>query len=284
MAVAFRALRARGAPRLTQARVRPSRPHFIGYRFSSSYSDPGPPNPPFLFRALVLSALGLGYFMLGSSIPLYSAREVLKELMEPPTDEETLALFEPQTDEQRKIDEHILNHPLAIELNAKEGIKRSRPHMKVPQAYKRHNFAGGTLAGPGRIETPPWVWETPGENLVSILYLGKDLCGHPGIIHGGLLATMLDEGLARCCFQALPAKMGMTANIKVDYRAPAMADRYYVLRAETTKVDGRKAWVTGRIETLPEPGEKPVVVTEGTALFVSPKQANFLQTIFPSAK
>lgn len=32
--------------------------------------------------------------------------------------------------------------------------------------------------------------------LVSVLHLGKNMCGHDGIIHGGMAATILDEGLA----------------------------------------------------------------------------------------
>jgi hypothetical protein len=88
-----------------------------------------------------------------------------------------------------------------------------------------------------------------------------------------LLATLLDEGLARCCFPALPNKIGVTANLNIDYRAPAMANQYVALRAETIQVEGRKAWVEGRIETLPADGTEPVVLVEAKALFIEPKQA-----------
>lgn len=146
--------------------------------------------------------------------------------------------------------------------------------MKIPERYRSHNLTAGTLAGPGRLVVPPLVFaEEGGKSLVSIAYLGSELCGHPGIIHGGLMATMLDEGLARCCFAALPHKVGMTANLNINYRAPTQADSYVVLRATTTKVEGRKAWVEGRIETLPKEGETPVVLAEATALFVTPRQA-----------
>lgn len=114
---------------------------------------------------------------------------------------------------------------------------------------------------------------------MSISYLGRDLCGHPGIVHGGFLATMLDEGLARCCFAALPNKVGMTANLNINYRAPAKADSFVVLRAKTTKVEGRKAWVSGVIETLVSEGETPVVIAEATALFIEPRQAAVIGTL-----
>jgi adenylylsulfate kinase len=65
----------------------------------------------------------------------------------------------------------------------------------------------------------------------------------------------------------------MTANLNINYRSPAPAGAYVVLRAKTTKVDGRKAWVEGHIETLVREGEKPVVLVEASALFIEPRQA-----------
>ncbi|KAI0889477.1 adenylylsulfate kinase [Annulohypoxylon maeteangense] len=202
------------------------------------------------------------------AIPAVSA------LLNPPTDEETLLMFEPETDHQREVEDFIQNHPLTKDLRAKEEFSEARPHLKIPPAYRNYNLTGGTLMGPGRLVVPPVIFaEEGGKSLVSISYLGDELCGHPGIIHGGLLATILDEGLARCCFAALPHKIGMTANLNINYRAPAPAGSYVVLRATTTKVEGRKAWVEGRIETLVGEGEKPLVLAEATALFIMPKQA-----------
>lgn len=88
-----------------------------------------------------------------------------------------------------------------------------------------------------------------------------------------MLATLLDEGLARCCFPALPGKVGVTASLKVKYLRPAKAGAYYVLKARTVKVEGRKAWVQGGIEELREgadEGEGERVV-EAEALFIEPR-------------
>lgn len=146
--------------------------------------------------------------------------------------------------------------------------------MQYPAELRAHSLTGGTLSGPNKIVVPPYAFsETGGKSFVSVFYIGSDLCGHPGIVHGGLLATLLDEGLARCCFPALPNKVGVTANLNIDYRRPAPAGSYFALRATTTKVEGRKAWVEGRIETLPKNGEEPVVLVEAKALFVEPKNA-----------
>lgn len=187
------------------------------------------------------------------------------------SNEDSLRLFVPGDAELKTIDEYINDHPLAIEMRSRPEMTESRPHMRLPDSVRRHNFTGATLAGPGRITVPPVCWmEDGGKSLVSISHLGTDMCGHPGIVHGGLLATMLDEGLARCCFAALPHNVGVTARLEINYKKPVHAGTYVVLRARTVQVDGRKAWVEGRLETLPTEGEEPVILTEARALFISP--------------
>lgn len=183
-------------------------------------------------------------------------------------------MFNPTTSEEREVEDLINHHPFTAEMRSKPGFEESRPHLKIPPSFRNHNLTGGTLLGPGMVAVPPIVFtEQGGRSLVSITHLGDELCGHPDIVHGGLLATLLDEGLARCCFAALPHNVGMTAKLAINYRNPTPAGSYVVLRATTTKVEGRKAWVEGRLETLVGKGETPVILADATALFVSPRQA-----------
>lgn len=182
--------------------------------------------------------------------------------------------FTPEDPVTQDIDERLRNHPEAVKLRENPDFNESRPQLKFPQALRERSLTAGTLAGPNKIVVPPYVFsEREGKSMVQLMFLGSDICGHPGIVHGGLLATLLDEGLARCCFPALPNKVGVTANLNINYRSPARAESFLALRAETVKVEGRKAWVEGRIETLPEDGKEPIVLVEAKALFVEPKQA-----------
>ena len=207
-----------------------------------------------------------------SAAPAFKAAD---GFINPPTNGETLLLYIPKDDIEWEVDEFIKNHPVSVELRSSPQFSESRPHMKIPESYRSHNLTGGTLLGTDKVVVPPYIWvEAGGKSLVSISYLGAALCGHPGIIHGGMLATILDEGLARCCFGALPNKIAMTANLNINYKAPAKAGQFVVLRAKTTKVEGRKAWVEGHIETLVAPGEKPVVLAEASGLFIEPRQAS----------
>jgi 3'-phosphoadenosine 5'-phosphosulfate synthase len=171
-------------------------------------------------------------------------------------------------DVTRELEEFINNHPMVIKLKSQPEFSKSISNSEI-----RHNFIGRTLMGPGKIVVSPFTWiEMGGKSLVQISYLGMDLCGHPGIVHGGMLATMLDEGFANCCSAAFPNKNGMTANLNINYRAPVFARNFVVLRANTTKLQGRKIWVEGHIETLVTEGEKPVVLVEASALFVELRQ------------
>ncbi|KAI1094190.1 Thioesterase/thiol ester dehydrase-isomerase [Rostrohypoxylon terebratum] len=263
--------------------LHPTRRQLLSRRFVSTSPSLEPSKPSFLRRATSFLAISLSLTILGTAMAAAPALPAVSALLNPPTDEETLTMFVPETDHQREVEDYIQNHPVTKELRAKEQFSEARPHLKIPPAYRDYNLTGGTLMGPGKLVVPPVVFaEEGGKSLVSISYLGDELCGHPGIIHGGLLATILDEGLARCCFAALPHKIGMTANLNINYRAPAPAGSYIVLRATTTKVEGRKAWVEGRIETLVGEGEKPLVLAEATALFVMPKQAAMMANVYPT--
>ena len=230
-----------------------------------------------LALALTLFTFGAGFVMAGAP-----AVPSLLDFANPPSDAETLTLFTPSTAEVAAIEHTILTHPLTQSLLADAKYTASRPHLKIPEKLRPQHLTSGALSGPDKLAVPPLQFTTQdGSAFVSLQYLGPALCGHPGIVHGGLLATLLDEGLARCCFPALPNKVGVTASLKLEYKKPVMAGQVVVLRATTTKVEGRKAWVTGTLETLADEraGEKSVVLTEGEALFIEPRHAAHMKRI-----
>ncbi|KAJ5506444.1 Thioesterase superfamily [Penicillium expansum] len=174
------------------------------------------------------------------------------------------------------------------------------------------SLRGRELAGPGKLAFAPYMWlstdktEAQTENanrassVVSVFHIGQDLCGHPGFVHGGLLTVLFDEVFARCASAVLPSGLGMTANLNVDFRKPALPDRMYVLRTKTVKVEGRKSWVEGRMTYLPltlplpadstgivadpsllrEDSEGAVMVAEAKALFIEPKFADSMVKIY----
>ncbi|KAJ5273758.1 hypothetical protein N7478_008883 [Penicillium angulare] len=217
------------------------------------------------------------------------------------------------------VDTLISQIPLVQTLRqSHKSYKESRPHLAIPPAIRQHHFVGGSLAGPGKLALAPYMWttsrkaetsessksesrsKTETSSVVSVFHIGRDLCGHPGFVHGGLLSVLFDEVFARCVSAAFSSGLGMTANLNVDFRKPALPDRMYVLRAETTKVEGRKAWVEGKMICLPlalplshgvsglaadtgllsEESEGAVMVAEARALFIEPKFADSMVSVY----
>jgi acyl-coenzyme A thioesterase PaaI-like protein len=61
-----------------------------------------------------------------------------------------------------------------------------------------NSLTAGALRGPGKLATAPLIRSKKDESeTIAFVHVGRGLCGHDGIIHGGLLATLLDETLAR---------------------------------------------------------------------------------------
>lgn len=238
---------------------------------------PHPPRSSRLLRFLATTGLVTVFFAAGFAMASAPAAEAVNGYLHSPSDAETLELFQPSTPNATEINDHIINHPLAKKLRSQANMTESRPHLKIPESMRPHNLTSGPLSGENKIEVPPLMFTAQSDELptsTQFYYLGKALCGHPGIVHGGLLATLLDEGLARACFPALPNKVGVTASLKIDYKQPCPGNSYVVLKAETTKVEGRKAWVKGWIEVLGDDEEGTgVKLVEAEALFIEPRYA-----------
>ncbi|KAJ1956655.1 hypothetical protein IWQ62_005253 [Dispira parvispora] len=108
---------------------------------------------------------------------------------------------------------------------------------------------------------------TDDDAMTQIQYLGRSLCGHDGIIHGGLLATIIDEAFARLAFPFLPGYSGFTANLNLNYRVPVPADHVVVVTMKVDKLEGRKAFLTATMKSL----DGNVQFLEATSLFIAPK-------------
>jgi acyl-coenzyme A thioesterase PaaI-like protein len=137
-----------------------------------------------------------------------------------------------------------------------------------------NSLTAGALRGPGKLAFTPLVRARKDESeSIIVVHVGRGLCGHDGIIHGGLLATLLDEGLGRTAINNLPDKVGVTANLTINYRAPTKADQFIIIKTKLTDLQGRKVWVEGHIEDT-----SGNVLADAKTMFVQPKYAKLLNT------
>ena len=88
--------------------------------------------------------------------------------------------------------------------------------------------------------------------------------GAPGLAHGGILASAMDEAMGSLAWLMLtPA---VTAHLEVDYVQPVPVGRTVVIDARCTAVDGRKMYVdgVGRLD-----GSEGQVAMRGSGMFLA---------------
>ena len=143
----------------------------------------------------------------------------------------------------------------------------------LPLRVRVTKLMAGTLRGHRKITANVCFVHRDGVRAVSLLRIGNALCGHPNVVHGGVLATVADEALGRLAVAQFPDGGAVTARLEVNYRAPARAvdelfvrDGVVVLEAEVVEVAERKATVKG---VLKDEDGKTLVNTK--ALFVVPR-------------
>jgi acyl-coenzyme A thioesterase PaaI-like protein len=119
--------------------------------------------------------------------------------------------------------------------------------------------------GPGSPVAPPLVVsDTPDGRASGRVTVGKPYEGPPGLVHGGVVATLLDHVLARALRAA--GRGGLTATLTVRYRRPVHLGVPLLLTAEMGETDGRRSAAHARLvaEDSPE-----VVLAEAEGQFVA---------------
>lgn len=176
-----------------------------------------------------------------------------------------------------------------------EKYRESRLHGNMHPKIGSTHFVTGSLLGNDKLPVDPWFYtrKKPKCSAISLLYIGNNLCGHPGYVHGGVGIALFDDIFARTAGTIFPSGVAMTAYLNMDFKRPSLPERVYIMRAEIEKAEGRKIWVTGAMRSLPsyaademlrqppaEHGElseaekSGELVAEANALFIEPKFAD----------
>jgi uncharacterized protein (TIGR00369 family) len=104
----------------------------------------------------------------------------------------------------------------------------------------------------------------PDGTLVCPANISTAFEGHPGYLHGGIIATLLDETMSK----AVRAKglTAMTRHMEIDYRRPVPSGTPIRLEGTVVRSDGRKHWAEAKI--LDGDGK---ALANGKGLFVEVK-------------
>jgi len=108
----------------------------------------------------------------------------------------------------------------------------------------------------------------------SIVHLGKEVCGYPNTVHGGLTAAIVDETFGGLMFNVWKSGMlgfslpAVTARLEVDYvnRLPHDSVVLCTTRLEECERNGRSFWMQAELSDQ----SKETTYATARACFVSP--------------
>jgi uncharacterized protein (TIGR00369 family) len=125
--------------------------------------------------------------------------------------------------------------------------------------------------GPGNPVAPPMVaTQTPDGRATGRVTIGKSHEGPPGLVHGGVVATLLDHVLARAVRAG--GRGGLTATLTVTYRRPVRLGVPLLAAAEMGEVDGRRTMAHARLVAEDDP-ETTLAEAEGLFVALRPERA-----------
>ena len=119
------------------------------------------------------------------------------------------------------------------------------------------------LTSPGGIAIPPKYYYNPKtKDTVAIYHLGMKLTGYPFIIHGGILATVMEDQMRESVRMIKGKKGEMTKELSLSYKLPTFANQFVVVR--TTSVEEYGSKVKFGVEVMDQTGNRTLVTGHGT--------------------
>lgn len=104
------------------------------------------------------------------------------------------------------------------------------------------------------------VFEEEGNGFGTRVRLGADYESFPGIIHGGIVAAILDETLAQAVYRS-DRISAFTTGLRIRYGRPMETGAEYTAHAEITRRDATSVRASGEIRL---PGGGLVAAADGT--------------------
>ena len=130
----------------------------------------------------------------------------------------------------------------------------------TPLAHSAQNRCFGCgPANPGGLRLEFFLAED--QSVVSLPVISNAYEGPQGYVHGGVIATLLDETMSK----AIRARghIAMTRHLEIDYLRPVPSGAPIRLEGRLTQDEGRKLWAEARI--LNAEGK---ILAQGKGLFI----------------
>jgi acyl-coenzyme A thioesterase PaaI-like protein len=131
-----------------------------------------------------------------------------------------------------------------------------------------------------KLSTPPlldvgrrtWIEQT-GRIAISIFHLNSSHTGYTDMIHGGILAALVDEACAEYCNRGAPTLYPLTKHLGVEFEKPSPIGEIFIAKVSTSLLfpltisESRKVWVTCEVLVL-RGKDRVIPVVKAQALFI----------------
>jgi uncharacterized protein (TIGR00369 family) len=105
----------------------------------------------------------------------------------------------------------------------------------------------------------------PDGGVVTLPTIADSFEGHPGYLHGGVIATLLDEAMSKST--RARGLTTMTRKLEVDYLRPVPSGAPLRVEGRVTQSEGRRHWVEAEIRDA-----EGTVLAQGKGLFMELKK------------
>ena len=189
------------------------------------------------------------------------------------------------------VDAAVRTEVSLTELAAATGLARELAARLRAESRELHEIASvddpeigerwySPVYGPGNPISPPIVaTQSDDGRAEGRVTLGKPHEGPPGLVHGGVVATLLDHVLARAVRAG--GRGGLTATLTVTYRRPVRLGVPLFLTAETGEIDGRRTTARAR---LVEEDDPATTLAEAEGLFVALRPHRAAEVFAPTGR
>ena len=148
--------------------------------------------------------------------------------------------------------------------------------MKIPSRGELSSHAiFGTLHGETMIERYD-IWkrkkgvaDETNNVVIGHVQFGKNLDGHPTVVHGGILSLIFDD-ICGFAYEALGVSHAVTANLHIDYRAPVPAGTEVRVAVQLDTREGRKLFWKAQMTSM----DQETLYAEASSLYIIPRSAS----------
>ena len=122
-----------------------------------------------------------------------------------------------------------------------------------------------------------------GDTIVSDFLPREEYQGFPGVIHGGIVASVLDEALNRTSMLCDKPSWSMTARLEVRYRRHVPYGPLLRVRAQLENQRGRLLQARGKL-TLADDETKVLAEAQGTFMALTPDMSDSIMKEYPEMR